>query len=112
MSNVLVLEDDPATYKALPILLKEYGHTAVIVSTIADAIDYINNNSLPDALILDLMLPDGNGRDFLKYLNSKNIYIKYIITTGSPEKISDLENENIIVLVKPIELGELLKFLG
>nr|WP_272210585.1 response regulator [Marinicella sp. W31]MDC2876484.1 response regulator [Marinicella sp. W31] len=62
--RILVIEDDPVLADGLAVGLRLNGYTVDAVETCADAIAAIAAGAY-DAIILDLMLPDGSGLDLL-----------------------------------------------
>ena len=58
--RVLVCDDEPHIVRALKIVLREAGFDALPAETAAAAIQVATLNR-PDAAILDLLLPDGDG---------------------------------------------------
>jgi two-component system response regulator AtoC len=64
MINVLLVEDETLFAKSVLRCLEREGYQGRIVSTIVDARNAINT-TLPDLLLLDIRLPDGNGLDLL-----------------------------------------------
>jgi DNA-binding response OmpR family regulator len=76
MKNIYVLEDDNDIREIIEILLTEEGYS---VSGFATATSFKNEmkSSEPDIIVLDVMLPDGNGLDICNDLKS-NIRTKNI----------------------------------
>ena len=71
-------------------------------------------NGPVDAVVLDLMLPDGDGIVVLEKIRAANADCRVVVTTGmsDPErlkKVRALRPEAI--LMKPIDLRELVRFL-
>jgi two-component system KDP operon response regulator KdpE len=64
---VLVCDDEPQILRALRIVLRDAGFTVVPASTASEALDAAAL-SPPDAIIMDLVLPDGNGVDVTRRL--------------------------------------------
>ena len=69
MPHALVVEDDPNTLYALAELVEQEGFTTSTASTLADARMNVNSRT-PDLVLLDMMLPDGNGIYLLKDLEA------------------------------------------
>ncbi len=66
----------------------------------------------PDVLVLDLMLPDGDGIVLLSRIRQENWPIEVVVTTGSSDSVKlgavrRLEPDSI--LFKPVDLEQLLK---
>jgi two-component system KDP operon response regulator KdpE len=58
--RVLVCDDEPHIVRALKVLLREAGFEALPAATAAEALQ-VAALQVPDAAILDLVLPDGDG---------------------------------------------------
>jgi two-component system KDP operon response regulator KdpE len=58
--RVLVVDDEPQIVRALKVVLREAGFQAVAAETASQALD-LAAVSPPDAAIVDLVLPDGDG---------------------------------------------------
>jgi DNA-binding response OmpR family regulator len=108
---ILVVEDDEATEKTLPNILEFYGYSVIHVNSIEKGLNYLKNTTKsPDFLLLDLVLPDGNGVEILDYIRENSLPIKCAVTTGWLSNIDDLDG--IKVFTKPISLDELIEFLS
>jgi PAS domain S-box-containing protein len=66
---VLIVEDDPALTGVMVSLFAEHGVTAVPAHTARDA-RRLSHDSAPDLLLLDLLLPDGDGFDLVDWLRA------------------------------------------
>ena len=69
MSQVLLVEDDPAIRTALTRALREHGHAVIPVSSGLPALT-VAVEQRPDVVVLDLGLPDVDGRDVLSMLRA------------------------------------------
>jgi len=106
--KLLLVEDDPATSHALRALLARKGWDVQVASTLAEAQRQLENH--PDWLVLDLMLPDGDGMSLLKKVRDERLNVRVAITTGTSDparlrKVRELRPD--LVLFKPIDLDEL-----
>lgn len=63
--TILVVDDQRDTGHLLARILKYLGHDAVHVPSGADALKYVHD-SLPDAVLLDYMMPDMDGLEVLR----------------------------------------------
>ena len=72
--HILVVDDDPELLQLVRVLLSRIGVDAVMVESAADAAQEMRNPPLPDLLILDLMLPDISGVEFLRQMRTKPIF--------------------------------------
>jgi two-component system, OmpR family, response regulator len=108
-----LVEDDPATSRALKGILDRRVWDVLNVSTIADALRLLDWN--PDCVVLDLMLPDGDGTVILAKIRAERLPIRVAVTTGSNDssRLKTVLNLNPdVFLTKPVDLKELLKGLG
>jgi DNA-binding response OmpR family regulator len=67
MSSILVIDDDPAVTNVLKLFLESSGY-AVVTAQGFIAGKTVLDTSAPDAVILDLNMPDGLGLDLLAHL--------------------------------------------
>ena len=65
--RILVCDDEPQILRALKVVLREAGFEPVAAETVEEALDLAAVNP-PDAAIVDLVLPDGDGIDILRGL--------------------------------------------
>jgi CheY-like chemotaxis protein len=105
-----LVEDDQATQKALRAILRSRGWDVWDVSTVADALHLLDQN--PDCVVLDLMLPDGDGSVILARIRAEKLPIRVVVTTGS----NDVHRLNNVLklrpeafLTKPVNLNDLLQ---
>jgi len=108
-----LIEDDPPTSRALKGIFDRRGWDVLSVSTIADALRLLDWN--PDCVVLDLMLPDGDGTVILAKIRAERMPIRVAVTTGSSDsfRIKTVLNLNPdVFLTKPVDLRELLEGLG
>ena len=110
MSNeILIVEDDKSINDILFYALKSEGYIPYSTFTLKEANDYININ-LPNLILLDLNLPDGNGFDLCKEINSK-YSIPIIILTAKNDVVDTvlgLELGADDYITKPFHIKEVL----
>lgn len=103
--TVLLIEDDDAGRNALTVLLKRRGFNVVAVATLAEGIQELAND--PDRVIVDLVLPDGEGEAILRQVRAAHLHAKVTVMTGIDDdarldRVRGLGAE--AVLHKPISL--------
>lgn len=106
MYKILLIEDNLYIIKGIVYLLKQHNFDVDVVSSLSDASKYLENNY--NLIILDLMLPDGDGIDFFK--NKLTNKPTLVLTAKDDEDvISDaLDNGVEDYMVKPFRAKELL----
>jgi two-component system KDP operon response regulator KdpE len=67
--RILVCDDEPQILRALKVILREAGFEAVPAETAEEALDRAAVHP-PDAAILDLVLPDGDGVEVCRQIRS------------------------------------------
>jgi CheY-like chemotaxis protein len=65
MNKVLVIEDNENNLKLMTVLLKNSGYNIITAKTGREGIDMALQEN-PDFILLDIQLPDINGRDVIK----------------------------------------------
>ncbi|NDJ62496.1 MAG: response regulator [Chloroflexi bacterium] len=72
--RVLVVDDDPELLQLVRVLLSRIEVETITVENAAAAARALRTPPLPDLLVLDLMLPDMSGIEFLRQLRSKAVF--------------------------------------
>jgi DNA-binding response OmpR family regulator len=67
-SYILLIEDEPIVQENNAKLLKRRGYSVRLAYSLSQAWEIIKSEPLPRAIVLDIMLPDGSGLDFLEDL--------------------------------------------
>ena len=106
MYSILLIEDNEYIVKGIKYLLEANNFKVTVASTLSDAKKLIENKY--DLIILDLMLPDGDGLDFYEeYLKNK---ATLVLTAKDDEDIisSSLDSGIEDYIIKPFRSKELL----
>ncbi|MDH5581295.1 MAG: response regulator transcription factor [Bdellovibrionales bacterium] len=107
MSKILLVEDDENLGPSLKKYLEDEGFTLELVATLKLA---KRDPKKFDMIILDWMLPDGQGLDFLRELRAQKINIPVIMLTARADlvdRILGLETGASDYMTKPFEPREL-----
>jgi DNA-binding NtrC family response regulator len=110
MANVLLVDDEPDFVAAAKEMLQLHGHTVESAERLESARRLLGG-SVPDVLLLDLMLPDGNGLELLDELRASPVK-RVVFITGHPgikSLIKNLSGPSVSYLTKPIGSTELLR---
>ena len=109
--KILIVDDDPEIVKMVSFALKERGYDLITAENGRKAIEEVQSDS-PDLVLLDLNLPDMNGKEILKRIREINEDIVTIVVTGyGGEKIAiDLMKAGAMDFIsKPFEIDILFK---
>jgi len=109
MTDVLVVEDDLRLSRTLVITLRARGYAARSASTTTQALALVGE-SLPEVVILDLGLPDGDGVDLITDLRRWTQVPILVLSarSDSADKIDALDAGADDYVTKPFEIDELL----
>lgn len=106
---ILIIDDEPQIRKLLEISLEHNSYKVLLADTAKKGLLMAANHP-PDAILLDLGLPDLNGHILLKEL--REWYAKPIIiisaTNTEEDIVTALDNGASDYLTKPFRTGELL----
>lgn len=92
MKKILIVEDDVGSRRALTNVLEDRGYTVVAVDHVGDAFDVLQQDPLPQLIVLDLMLPDMEGWDFRhRQKNDPRIADVPVIAVSAVGKLVDVE---------------------
>ncbi|WP_333887989.1 response regulator transcription factor [Clostridium sp.] len=86
MSKILLLEDDEALALGIEFTLLDEGYEVVKCLNVKEAVETFNSAAF-DILILDVMLPDGNGYDVCKYVREES-QVPVIFLTACDEEVN------------------------
>jgi len=118
-NRVMVVDDDPDIRESLMSALEIEGKTAIGVSGGVEALTQLANGELPDAVVLDLRMPDLAGQDVLELLHfavehkSLDRMAVIIITADWLASEQDLYEAGADkVLRKPFDIKDLFIALG
>jgi two-component system, OmpR family, response regulator len=104
-----VCEDEPALRSVLTRSLRAMGHEPVVVATAAEALRAFVSRR-PDVLVLDIGLPDADGRDLCLALRAGGVDAPVLFLTardGLHDKIAGFEAGGDDYLTKPFEFDEM-----
>src|SRR5262249_54819583 len=79
--RVLIVEDDLATLFALRSLFVRKCSEVAVARSIAEAEASIRA-AVPDWIVLDLGLPDGNGETILRYVRANSLAARVAVTSA------------------------------
>lgn len=109
MSEILIIEDHPKLRASVAQTLNESGYVAICAPDLQTASALLAPTV--DLVLLDLMLPDGNGLLWLAQLRSQGNRVPVLILTARDaikDRVAGLDQGADDYLVKPFSVDELL----
>jgi two-component system, OmpR family, response regulator RegX3 len=106
--KILVVEDEVSISDPLAAALEREGYATTLAHTAAEALEAFRSRS-PDLVLLDIMLPDGDGRDVLRQIRSTSRVPVIMLTARGEEmdRVIGLELGADDYVAKPFSAAEL-----
>jgi len=106
---ILVVEDDQLMRRTLQQLLEREGFAVTPVGTIAEAMGEVNRRAW-DLILLDLILPDGDGIEVCGRIRERHRMPIIILSTRRQieDRVAGLETGADDYIVKPFEPAEMI----
>lgn len=112
--RVLICDDDIATLRIATVILEEQGYEVLLAASGADAVE-IAAREQPDAILLDLLMPEKNGWETISELKS-NVLTRHIpviiLSLLSPEEAELVRDSYVGWVQKPIRADDLRRALA
>ncbi len=97
MKKILIVDDEPNIVMSLEYILKKNNYEIFIARNGKEAIESISENH-PDLVLLDLMMPEIDGYETIKWIkNQEDLESLKIIVVSAKNKAHDID--------KAIDLG-------
>src|SRR4051794_26447800 len=109
MPTLLVVDDEPAILHAFARAFREPGVELLTASTAAEGLEKFNRNK-PDAVVLDVHLPDQSGLEAFRTIQTIDARVPVIFITGHGTTDTAIEAIKLGAydyLLKPLELTQL-----
>jgi twitching motility two-component system response regulator PilH len=116
MARILIVDDSPTEMYKLSQMLEKHGHEVIKAESGADGVA-LARDKLPDAVLMDIVMPKLNGFQATRQLSKDPITVDIpviIVTTKDQEtdKIWGQRQGAKDYLVKPVEEETLIKVLN
>jgi CheY-like chemotaxis protein len=106
MNQILIVEDDAGSRRAMANVLEDNGYLVAAVGNVAEAVQFLRHDPLPQLIILDLMLPDVEGWEFRHaQKNDPRLANIPVIGVSAVGKLVDVEYS----FRKPLDYDEFLR---
>ncbi|MFC1679932.1 response regulator [Elusimicrobiota bacterium] len=110
--EILIVDDSPAVRRCVVRMLERLGHEAQEADG-AGALLRATSRRLPDLVICDVCLGDGDGIELCSRLRRAHPHFPLILMSGDPESVDRAEAAGFKrILLKPFAESELVKVLA
>jgi signal transduction histidine kinase/CheY-like chemotaxis protein len=104
-ASILVVEDDPPTREALCLSLTNMGYATAAAINGRDGLDWLAGHPEPNLILLDLMMPEMDGFEFLRELRKQPAFanVPVIVVTAkelTPEDARILSGQTERIIAK------------
>jgi CheY-like chemotaxis protein len=109
MKRALLVDDDASMRVLLQMHLKRLDYKADMAADGASAIEWLEKGPY-DLILLDLMMPDANGSELLRYLEENDMKIPCVVVSAASEATINLAKQSRVVcgaLRKPFDPDQL-----
>jgi len=112
--HVLIVEDDADVASVFGMILEHAGFRVTVMHNAVAALGFVSQK-LPDAIVLDLMLPDMNGLDLAHYVRKQELpgqHIPVVVVSGATggfQMNQALKAGADMFLGKPVGVDELVR---
>jgi DNA-binding NarL/FixJ family response regulator len=86
-TRVLIVDDDPIFREAIAVALRKRGYEIVGTASSLSGARAAIAEERPDALLLDVNLPDGDGSSFGADMRSDGSRPRILLTSSDPEAV-------------------------
>ena len=109
MAQILVVDDEQSIRKFLRISLTASGHTVSEAKTAEECLAHCQQ-TVPDLILLDLVLPDMDGQEVITSLRDSSPVQIIVLSARNSEadKVEAMDRGADDYLVKPFSVGELM----
>jgi excisionase family DNA binding protein len=103
--SVLVVDDDAQVCRAMGRVLERFGCRVRQATRGMDGLELVRQET-PDLILLDLVMPDITGLQFLEELRTTHADLPVVIVTGYPDSdlvVQTSQYAPVMMLAKPVE---------
>ncbi len=111
IKNVLVVDDEPDALELVKLVLESGGFKTILATSGKEALAQIDKTK-PDAVLLDIMMPDMDGWDVFRKIKEKDSGIPIAILTAKAQNLDRLLGLHVLkaddYITKPFGKNELI----
>jgi DNA-binding response OmpR family regulator len=110
---ILLVDDDPVFRNRLMDALVQRGYPVVCAVSVRTGVEALASN--PDFLLLDMLLPEGNGVEVLREARRRSMPLTSLVITVAGDQARLLSEMAVYepdgVMVKPVELDAVVSWI-
>jgi DNA-binding response OmpR family regulator len=110
--KLLVIDDDSRLVAAYRDLLMPYGFEVLTAADGHQAIPLVESNPDIQLVILDLAMPNMDGRAWLRWFRGRHMELPVIVISAYQLDAADSDLKPSVILEKPFHVAELLDLVG
>ncbi len=112
--DVLIVEDEPISRRALCTLMSSRGYQTDSASSAEAALQCVQQHGMPKVALVDFNLPGMSGMEFIKRLEAMNPSVfPILITAAADDVVSRLRRQHpVAYLQKPLNFDLLMSLLS
>lgn len=112
--RILLIEDNQPLAEGVAYVLRDYGHEVAVLSQGRQALGMVQHFK-PDAVVLDISLPDIDGTQVAKFIRRDNPRLPIVFASGHDRDAARVDaavgDRTTARLRKPYEIEELLQLI-
>jgi CheY-like chemotaxis protein len=107
---VLLVEDDPDIRESMRIVLEDVGYVVMTAANGKEALEWLERQTEPCLILLDLMMPVMSGGEFLAFVRKQQNLagIPVVVVSAWPGEAARLRHQAQGFVRKPLALDSLL----
>ncbi len=109
-ARVLIVDDDADVLEAMQLVLEDLGYEVLVAPEGSKALDLLRKGAAPSVILLDLMMPGMNGRQFIAEARREALLdeIPVVVVSGGAFRKEDVLALGVAdCLTKPVDLQRL-----
>jgi CheY-like chemotaxis protein len=108
---ILVVEDDAGIRESLADVLEEHGYQVIAAESGRRGLELLEQSRRPSLILLDLMMPEMSGTEFLSELQHKAelARIPVVVVSAWPKEAEGVRHRTHGFVKKPVSLKTLLR---
>lgn len=110
--TILIIEDEPSICEFLTKVLHLEGYDTVVAHNGRQALDLLKQMDPPSLILLDVVMPEMNGTEFLTALQADHMLVTIPVAIVSAYEQPETNSKQTKTFIKkPIDVDALLKFI-